>query len=253
MYAEERRQAIAEVARREGRVEVAALATRFEVTTETIRRDLSDLEDRGVLRRVHGGAISVERFRTEPAVAEKAERMAEEKRRIAKAAADYVPAGGTALLDAGTTTLALARALPTEVELTAVTNDLGIAQELATRPNANVLMIGGRVRSRVLSTVDDWALQTLEDLAVDVAFMATNGISVDRGLSTPDVAEAAVKRAMIAAATQVVLLADHTKVSDEHFVRFGGVQDVDVLVTDTGLSDEEADLFREVGLEVRLA
>lgn len=253
MYAEERRQAIADLGRREGRVDVSALAARFDVTTETIRRDLTDLEDRGVLRRVHGGAIPVERFRTEPAVADKATRMAEEKRRIAKAALAFVPEGGTVLLDAGTTTLALVRALPAEVELTAVTNDLGIAQELAARPNVNVLVLGGRVRSRVLATVDDWALRTLQDVAVDVAFVATNGVSVDRGLSTPDVAEAAVKRAMIATGTQVILLADHTKVSDEHFARFGAITDVDVLVTDGGLSDDEVGRFREAGVEVRVA
>lgn len=253
MYAEERRQAIAEQARRDGRVEVAALAERFQVTTETIRRDLTDLEDRGVITRVHGGAIPIERFRAEPALADKADRMADEKRRIAKLALSYVPPGGTVLFDAGTTTLALARALVTEVELTAVTNDLGIAGELAARPNVNVLMLGGRLRSRTLSTVDDWALRTLEELAVDVAFMATNGLSLRRGLSTPDVAEAAVKRAMIASGTQVVLLADHTKISDEHFVRFGDVPDIDVLVTDSGLSDGEVERFREAGLEVEVA
>lgn len=253
MYAEERRQAIAEQARRDGRVDVSALAGRFDVTTETIRRDLTDLEDRGVIRRVHGGAIPAERFRAEPGLAEKASRLADEKRRIAKQAVALVPEGGTILLDAGTTTLALARALPTEIELTAVTNDLGIAQELTARPNLNVLMLGGRVRRRVLSTVDDWALRILRDVAVDVAFIATNGVSVDRGLSTPDVAEAAVKRAMIATGTQVVLLADHTKVSDEHFARFGDISDVDVFVTDAGLSADEAARFREAGVEVNVA
>lgn len=253
MYAEERRQAIAELARREGRVEVTALADRFDVTTETVRRDLTDLELRGVVRRVHGGAMPVERFRTEPAVGEKATRLADEKRRIAKRALDHVPSGGTVLLDAGTTTLALARELPVEAELTVVTNDLSIAMVLATHPRVHVLMLGGRLRKHVLANVDDWAVQTLEDLSVDVAFVASNGVSVSRGLSTPDVAEAATKRAMVAAGRQVILLADHTKVSDEHFVRFADLTDVDVFVTDAGLSDEEADQFRRTGLEVVLA
>lgn len=253
MYAEERRQAIAQLARREGRVEVTALADRFDVTTETVRRDLTDLELRGVVRRVHGGAIPVERFRTEPAVGEKATRMADEKRRIAKRALDHVPSGGTVLFDAGTTTLALARELPVEAELTVVTNDLSIAMELATHPRVDVLVLGGRLRKNVLANVDDWAVRTLQDLSVDVAFVASNGVSVTRGLSTPDVAEAATKRAMVAAGRQVVLLADHTKVSDEHFVRFADLADVDVFVTDASLSDEEADQFRRTGLEVVLA
>ena len=253
MYAEERRQAMAELARREGRVEVAGLAQRFEVTPETVRRDLTDLEDRGVLRRVHGGAIPVERFRSEPARGEKAGRMADAKRRIAKTALDLVPATGTILLDAGTTTLALARELPPESSLTVVTNDVSIAMELVGHANLTVLLVGGRVRRPTLSNVDDWALRTLEELSVDVAFLATNGISAARGLSTPDVAEAAVKRAMVAAGRQRVLLADHTKVSDEHFARFARTEDLDVFVTDAGLSDEEADQFRQTGLEVVLA
>lgn len=253
MYAEERRQAMADLARREGRLDVASLAKRFGVTAETVRRDLTDLEHRGVLRRVHGGAIPVERFRAEPAVSEKATRMADEKQRIAKRALDLVPTGGTILLDAGTTTLALARELPLELNATVVTNDLSIALELASRANVNVLLLGGRLRKNVLASVDDWALRTLQNLSVDVTFIATNGVSVSRGLSTPDVAEAAVKRAMVAAGRQVVLLADHTKVSDEHLVRFADPTDVDVFVTDAGLSDDEADRFRETGMEVILA
>lgn len=253
MYAEERRQAMAELARRHGRVDVAGLAEQFAVTPETVRRDLTDLEHRGVLRRVHGGAIPVERFRSEPPVSEKTSRMADEKQRIAKAALEYLPAGGTVLLDAGTTTMALARHVPVEAELTVVTNDLSIALEFASRPNVQLLLVGGRVRTNVLANVDDWALRTLADLSVDVAFVASNGVSVDRGLSTPDVAEAAVKRAMVATGREVVLLADHSKVSDEHFVKFADLSDVDVFVTDTGLSDEEADRFRQAGPEVVLA
>lgn len=250
MYAEERRQAIASRARRDGRVDVTVVSDDFGVTPETIRRDLTDLEQRGVLRRVHGGAIAIERFRAEPAVSEKSRRMADEKQHIAKRALGLVPDGGTLLLDAGTTNLALARELPTEVDLTVVTNDLTIAQELADRPNLQLLLIGGRVRKNVFANVDDWALRTLADLTVDVTFIATNGVSATRGLSTPDVAEAAVKRAMVAAGRQVVLLADHTKVRDEHFVRFAAPGDIDVFVTDAGLADEEADLLRQAGLDV---
>lgn len=253
MYAEERRQAIAARTRRDGRVDVAELAAELDVTPETIRRDLTDLEERGVLRRVHGGAIAMERIRTEPAVSEKAQRMADAKQRIAKAALDLVPDGGTVLLDAGTTCLALARQLPVDVTLTAVTNDITIAHELATRPNVNLLLVGGRVRKNVLANVDDWAVRTLAELSVDVAFVATNGVSVERGLSTPDVAEAAVKRMMVAAGRHVVLLADHTKVRDEHLVGFADVTDLDVFVSDAGLADDEADLFREAGVQVVLA
>ena len=253
MYAEERKQAIADLARDEGRVDVAELAARFGITAETVRRDLTQLEARGVLRRVHGGAIPVERFRSEPGVSERAQRQAAEKTRIAKAALAYVPQGGSVLLDAGTTTGALATLLPDTRELTVVTNALPIALTLAARPNLDVLVVGGRLRGRTLADVGDWAVRTLRDLSVDVAFVATNGLSVDGGLSTPDSAEAAAKRAMVAAGRQVVVLADHTKVGEQHFERFAGIDDVDVLVTDSGLAPDEVGRFEAAGVEVVLA
>lgn len=253
MYAEERRQAIAQLARHDGRVEVAELASRFDVTPETVRRDLTDLELRGVLRRVHGGAIPIERLRSEPAVAEKATLMAAEKLRIAEAALAYLPRAGTILLDAGTTTGVLANLLPTDRELTVVTNALPIAMTLSARHNLTLWLVGGRVRGRTLADVDDWAVRTLQDLSVDVAFVATNGITVSRGLSTPDVAEAAVKREMIRAGRRVVLLADRSKLGEDHLVRYAATSDVDVLITDDGIADADRRAFEEAGVEVVVA
>jgi DeoR family fructose operon transcriptional repressor len=235
MYAEERHQLIVDRARTAGRVDVAALAELFEVTAETVRRDLTSLERQGLLRRVHGGAIPVERLGFEPALATRDAASTAEKLRIAKAALAELPTDGAILLDAGTTTARLAEALPLDRELTVVTNALPIAATLAARPNVTVHLLGGRVRGRTMATVDAWAARVLADTYVDVAFLGTNGISVERGLTTPDVAEAEVKRAMIAAARRVVVLADHTKVGVDHFARFGSIDDVDVLVTDAGL------------------
>jgi len=235
MYAEERQQVILERAREEGRVDVAALATEFDVTYETIRRDLTALERHGLLRRVHGGAIPVERLGFEPAVADRDAVMTAEKERIAKAALAEVPAEGAILLDAGTTTGRLAEHLPPDRALTVVTNSLTIATTLSPRPNITLMFVGGRLRGRTLASVDDWALRALADSFVEVAFMATNGISVERGLTTPDTSEAMVKRAAIASARRVVLLADHTKVGNDHFARFGGLDDVDTFFTDSGV------------------
>jgi DeoR family fructose operon transcriptional repressor len=252
LYAEERRQEIALVVRQDGRGDVAHLAERFEVTPETIRRDLSDLERRHVLRRVHGGAIPIERFRTEPGVDEKATWMAKEKAEIAAAALSFVPERGTVLLDAGTTTLALARIFP-DRDLTVFTNALPVGNELAVRRNLQLYVIGGRVRGRTLAHVDDWALRQLADLRVDVGFIGTNGLTAARGLSTPDPAEAAVKRAMCLAARHVVVLADHTKVGEEDAVRFAPIDQVDVLVTDSGLPQEDREAIQATGVELVLA
>lgn len=238
MYAEERQAEILQVARTQGRVDVAGLAETFAVTAETIRRDLTILERAGMLRRVHGGAIPVERIGFEPALAARDAVLTAEKERIAKVALAEVPEDGAIILDAGTTTARLAQALPVDRELTVVVNSPAIAAILGPRPNLNVLVLGGRVRGKTLATVDDWALRPLADLYVDVAFMGTNGCSVERGLTTPDPAEAAVKRAMISAARRAVLLADHTKIGIDYLARFGSLADLDLLITDTGLDDE---------------
>ncbi|WP_019819162.1 DeoR/GlpR family DNA-binding transcription regulator [Saccharomonospora saliphila] len=240
MYAEERQQAIVERARTEGRVDVADLAEEFGLTTETIRRDMSVLERHGLLRRVHGGAIPVERLGFEPGLADRDEVRTAEKERIAKAALAELPAEGAVLLDAGTTTARMAEAWPAERELTVVTNSVPIAGSLVTRPRTTVLIVGGKVRGRTMASVEDWALRSLADTRVDVAFVGTNGLTAGHGLSTPDSSEAAVKRAMIAAARRVVVLADHTKIGTDCLVRFGTLSEVDVLVTDNGLDADTA-------------
>lgn len=235
MYAEERQQEILRQARAIGRVDVMTLAGEFSVTTETIRRDLTVLERAGVLRRVHGGAIPVERLGFEPALAARDEVMTAEKERIAKAALAELPEDGSIIIDAGSTTGRLVQILPADRELTVIVNSPPLATVLATRANLSVIMLGGRVRGRTLATVDDWGLRPLSRLNVDVAFMAANGCSVARGLTTPDPAEAAIKRAMIDAANRSVLLVDHTKFGDTYLSRFAALSEIDVVITDSGV------------------
>jgi DeoR family fructose operon transcriptional repressor len=250
MYAEERQQEILRRARAAGRVDVVRLAEDLAVTSETVRRDLTVLERAGVLRRVHGGAIPIERLGFEPALAARDSVMTAEKERIAKAAVAELPDGGAIIIDAGTTTGRLVEALPPDYEVTVVVNSPPLATSLAMRPNLTVLMLGGRVRGKTLATVDDLALRPLADLRVDVAFMATNGLSAEHGLTTPDPAEASVKRAMIGAARRAVLLADHTKVGNDHLARFGSIADLDLLITDTGLDDDVTEDLEQAGLRV---
>lgn len=229
---------------------MASLADGLNVTAETIRRDLTILERAGVLRRVHGGAIPVERIGFEPAVAARDAVLTSEKERIAKQALAEVPEDGAIILDAGTTTARLAAALPVDRELTVVVNSPVLATVLGGKSNINVLLLGGRLRGRTLATVDDWALRPLADMYVDVAFLGTNGCSVERGLTTPDPAEAAVKRAMISAARRVVLLADHTKIGNDYLARFGALDELDLLITDTGVDDELASDVESAGVRV---
>ncbi|EWT03355.1 D-beta-D-heptose 1-phosphate adenosyltransferase [Intrasporangium oryzae NRRL B-24470] len=250
MYAAERQQRIIAEARRAGRVEVTALADSLGVAAETIRRDLTALERRGSLRRVHGGAIPVERLEVEPSLATRSGRLADVKRRIAARALDELPAGGSIILDAGSTTQAVAELLPPDLDLTVLTNSLAAATVLSTHPGISLYLLGGRVRGQTGAAVGEWTTTALSDVVVDVAFIGTNGLSVARGLTTPDQSEALVKRAMVAAARTCVVLTDSSKAGDDHLHRFAELADIDVVITDTDLDDDVAAEIRSAGPEV---
>ncbi|MCX2926624.1 DeoR/GlpR family DNA-binding transcription regulator [Streptomyces sp. NEAU-W12] len=250
MYAPERQQEILRLARDSGRVDVVSLAEQFQVTAETIRRDLKSLDRAGVVRRVHGGAIPVGRLDFEPDLAERETTAAGEKDRIARAALAELPDDGTMIVDAGSTVALLAAALPAKSSLTVVTHSLPIAARLADHPGVQLHLVGGRVRHRTRAAVDAWALRAYGEIRADVLFVAANGFSVEHGLTTPDLAEAAVKRAAMAAARRVVLLADSSKHGQEHFARFGTLNNVDLLITDSGLSPEDALAIERGGTEV---
>ncbi|MEF3118793.1 MULTISPECIES: DeoR/GlpR family DNA-binding transcription regulator [Streptomyces] len=253
MYAAERQQEILRLARESGRVDVLSLAEEFQVTAETVRRDLKALDRAGLVRRVHGGAIPAGRLDFEPDLAERDTVAADEKQRIARAALAELPGGsapGSVILDAGTTAARIAAELPLEAELTVVTHALPVAARLADHPGLTLHLVGGRIRHRTRAAVDDWALRAYREINADVVFLATNGFSLEGGLTTPDLAEAAVKRAAVAAARRVVLVADSSKFGQVHFARFGGLDDVDLLVTDTGLSPDDALAIERAGTEV---
>ncbi len=250
MYAAERQARILDLAHQHGRVEVNTLADDLRVTPETVRRDLTALERRGALRRVHGGAIPAERMDLEPSMAIRTESQSAEKERIARAALDLVPAEGTVLIDGGTTTSALAQHFPTDRDLTVVTTSLPVANALVGISRVDLHLVGGYVRGRTLTAVGDWVAQALRDLYADVVFLGTNGISAARGLSTPDQREASAKRAMIAAARRRVVLVDHTKVGLDHFARFARLDDIDTVVTDRQVTDKQAKELRAAGPEV---
>ncbi len=250
MYAPERQQAMLGHARSAGRVDVNLLAERFDVTPETIRRDLNELERRGLVRRVHGGAIPVERFGLELPVAQRTGQHPEQKQRIAKAALDQLPDSGSIIIDAGTTTVLLAEMLPPDRSFTVVTHALPIAAMLAERPNITLLLVGGQVRPGTLAAVGSWAQDGYRSVLADVAFAGTNGISAARGLTTPDLAEAGIKQALIAGARRTVVLADHSKVGRDEFAHVADLSQVDTLITDSEVDTDMAKEIHDAGVEV---
>jgi len=250
MYAAERQQRIMAEARQAGRVEVALLADSLGVTAETVRRDLTALERRGSLRRVHGGAIPVERLELEPTLAARSGRLAEVKRRIAARVLDELPTGGTVLLDSGSTTQAVVQLLPPDLDLTVLTNSVSAAAALSTHPGITLYLLGGRVRGITGAAVGEWATAALEGVVVDVAVMGTNGLSVEHGLTTPDLAEAAVKRALVANARRTVVLADHSKIGRVEFAHVVPLSRVDTIITDSGVEPELLDELEAAGPRV---
>ncbi len=233
LFQSERQQEIAALAIENGRVEVADLAHRFNVTTETVRRDLSDLQSRRLVRRVHGGAIPWETGDFEPLLSKRSDQQDGEKRRIGAAAVDELPDTGSVIIDSGSTAGRFVEAIPTETTLRFVTNSLLIARSLSERTDADVIVIGGKVRKNTLAMVDTQAIEAIEPLRVDTVFLSADAASASGGLTTPYREEAAWKRAIIRSARRVVMLLDHTKFDDQHFVRFANWSDVDVLVTNT--------------------
>lgn len=223
-----------------GQVRAVTVAGELGVTHETIRKDLLTLEGEGLLRRVHGGAVPVESASFEPLVSARTH-MAAEKKRIAAAALAFLPDRGAVLFDSGTTTEALATMMPTGSSLTVITNALPVASALMAHPALTVHMVGGRIRNTTMAAVDSWALRDLREVRADVAFVGTNAFSVEHGLSTPDTAEAAVKRAMVKSARLTVLLADHTKFGRDAVFTYADIGEVDVLITDEGLTQADTE------------
>jgi DeoR family fructose operon transcriptional repressor len=255
MYAEERQQAIAALVIANGRASVTELAQAYDVTTETVRRDLAVLDKAGVVRRVHGGAVPVAALHlVEPGVNERETTRAEHKDAIATAAVEFLPlGGGSVLFDAGTTTARIAARMPADREIVVVTNSVPIAARLASVSSVSLQLLGGRIRGLTQAAVGEAALRVLDTLRVDVAFIGTNGISVRHGLSTPDSEEAAVKRAMVAAANYVVVVADSSKVGREELVSFAPIDSVDTLITDSEIRADARSDFEDHGVEVVVA
>jgi len=251
-YADQRKNHILDRLLGDGRVDATEVAESLGVTGETIRKDLIALERQGLLRRVHGGAVPVQSLAFEPGVETRTE-FTTEKTRIAQAALAHLPEEGSVLIDAGSTTAKLVEMFPGDRELTVYTNTIPLAMSLLTRPRLTVFTLGGRLRNKTFAEVGDWALRALAEINVDVAFLGTNGISMTRGLTTPDPAEAAVKRLMLDCAAKRVLLADHSKFGVVKGTKHGDVSDIDLLISDTGLADTECDQLRTAGIDVERA
>ncbi|MGO4191488.1 DeoR/GlpR family DNA-binding transcription regulator [Arthrobacter sp. YAF17] len=267
MFAEERQQLIVGLITASGRASVTDLAERFSITTETVRRDLAALEAAGSVRRVHGGAVSPDRFSTnEESILVRTDQRQPEKTRIAEAALALIPQDGTGsiLIDAGSTTESLAELLAARTaaatsisgpaaELVVITHSLPIAARLSAEPGIALHLLGGKVRGLTQAAVGQSTVEAARRIRPDIAFIGTNGIHAAFGLSTPDPEEAAVKAAFVQSARRIVVLADASKLDAETLVQFASLKDLDTLITDTKPSQDLADALADAGVEVVVA
>ncbi|MFT4127558.1 MAG: DeoR/GlpR family DNA-binding transcription regulator [Gordonia sp. (in: high G+C Gram-positive bacteria)] len=246
MDSETRQNRIVEFARTRGRVEVVSLADEFDVASETIRRDLKALASRRLLKRVHGGAVPLETAAFESGLAYRSQVDLAEKHRIAAAAADLLHGADTVYLDEGFTPRLIAEKLA-DRRLTVVTSSLLAGEALAYSTSVTVLMLGGRMRGRTLATVDHWATDMLRGLVIDVAFLGTNAISLEHGLTTSDPAVAAVKHTACQVARRPILVAAHSKFGESNFCRFAEIADLEAIVTGTELGLDQARRYEAMG------
>jgi DeoR family transcriptional regulator of aga operon len=239
---------VLELLARDGTVTVADLAGELGVSEATVRRDLQALGEQRLLERSHGGAVAhgtahelPVRYRTG---------RSDEKRRIARAAAELVTDGIAIALTGGTTTTEVARMLVARQNLTVVTNALNIAVELAVRPELKLIVTGGVARSASYELVGSLADATLRGLYVDLAFVGVDGVDAERGLTTQNEVEATTNRAMMSRAKRTVVVADASKLGRVAFAEIAGVGSADQLITNTGADAEQVERLRAAGLAV---
>lgn len=249
---EERRNAILEVVRSEGRVSVKDLSRRFSKSEVTIRQDLNDLKTLGLIRRAHGGALPVVEVAVESSILERSKVAHDEKQRIGVAAAAMIKDGETIVLDSGTTTQEIARNIKTRQGLRVITNGVNIAVELAGLRDLQIIMLGGVLREDSFSIVGHVAEEMLQEFAADKLFFGAAGCDPNFGPSTPTIEEARVNQAMARIARQRILVADSSKFEKRTLCRILPLTNVQTVITDTNLRDSLQRELRDMGIELIL-
>jgi len=238
-----------------GRISVETLSESLQVSVVTIRRDLDALERKGLLRRTHGGAISIdplfyEPFRRDQSFLAQVERAAEEKRRIGRAAAALINSGETIALTPGTTTTEVIRGLPINYNITVVTNAVNVAMELSKRKDVYVFVTGGRLHGEWFSLVGSAAVKSLENMLINTMFIGADGMDAAWGASCFNADEAELNSTMMKLARRRVAVVDHGKLGVVANWRICHTTELNILITDTAASDEAIAPFQKLGIEV---
>lgn len=249
MFAQERQEKIAEMLKERSSIKVTEIANIFKVSESTIRRDLQEMEEMKLLTRTHGGAVGVNRTSFEPSFTDKREEHSNEKAHIAEIASSIIEDGDTIILDSGTTTLEIARRLKAR-NITVITNSIDIASELSEKESIETIVTGGSLRLTTRAMVGHITEGVLRNFRVDKAFIGTNGISIEDGITTPNHVEAQTKKAMMNSASKVIVVADSSKFNNVCFSVICPIRAVTTIITSNDLEEDIIKSYEEIGVDV---
>jgi DeoR family transcriptional regulator of aga operon len=252
MMAEERRTQILQILRSAGRVRVNELASQFNTSAVTIRNDLNELAQRGLVQRSHGGAMLPDSIMRESPLLERLKAHADEKRRIGAMAASMIRDGETIILDSGTTTLEIARQIKKKRGLQIITNGVNIASELLDARDSEVFIVGGTVRGESASISGRFTEEMFDQFSADKLFLSGAGCDLDFGVSGANLEETMVNRAMLKIAREIILVADASKFSKRSMSRIAPFSEIDTIISDTSLSEDIQAKLRSSGCNLIL-
>lgn len=252
--AKERRTLLLNELKNKGKVMVAELAREFGVTEVSIRKDLEELENRKLLIRVKGGAVSLysDSQHDDMLISEKALLHQREKRSLGAFAASLVQDGESMILDSGTTMMQVANFLDSNQRLTIITNALDIAMSLYKKTNFQVIVLGGSMRRVSFSTVGLLSEANLKNFYADKLFLGVDSISIRDGISTPDIEEASLNQAMIGCAREVIAVFDSSKANRRSFAHIAMLDKIDTIVTDNHLPDDLREYIQMRGIKLHV-
>lgn len=252
MFQEERQERILSMLRENQSIRIAHLAMQLGVTRETIRKDLYELEQQGHIKKVHGGAL-LNKTNAEPSYTKRSQTNPALKEQIAAKAAEYVEDGDSIYIDIGTTTLLLAQKLKQRNKLTVITNSIPVAAELGNHPGAKVIMCGGEVRGEELALSGPLAIQSLQNIYIDKAFIGIGGLSIESGFTDYHIGESEIRKMMLAHAKERYALMDHSKAFITAFYKTASAQELDFVITDQQTHSNIVKYLTDNGVEVIIA
>ncbi len=248
----EKQKKILDYINEEKKATVSEISDLIDVSKVTVRKYLSELESKGLLIRTHGGVLSADSdLNNEIPYSSKKDLNRTEKQIIGKVASEWINEGDVVILDSGSTTFEIAQSIK-DIKVTIITNDVKIAFELASKPNINLIITGGAVQKNLFTIVSFHTENFLKEIHVNKAFLGADGIDLEDGITNRTMEEVAIKQAMMKAADQVILVADHSKLGKRTFSNVCKIEQIDIMIMDS-MDEEYQKAFREKGVNVVLA